>query len=131
MREHIFRAWDKEKKEMSPGMQLAMLSGFMYAHYSEGRDLGRFVWLEYTGFKDENKKGMYEGDIVKATAGKGYKKNSCTSDIIRNKSGQWQVRVPEDKMIYTHGLPLDWGGWKFLEVIGDIYSNPELLKVNK
>lgn len=63
-----------------------------------------FIFLEYTGLKDKNKKEIYEGDIVQFQHidDYGYMTNifSMESDIV-------------------------------IEIIGNIYENPELLKENK
>ena len=85
---------------------------------------------QYTRFKDKNLKEIFKGDIVRCVAEPDYEEHSKVSDVIRNVSGEWQIRdtgkdYPHD--YYQHGLPLNWGGWESIEVIGNTYENPELL----
>lgn len=99
-----FRAWDKNKKEMFDPV------GEM--------DLNNDGVMQFTGLKDKNGKEIYEGDIVK---------DCSDSDLV------FEVKWDND-----------WAGYKLpesfdeeynypisqitLEVIGNIYENPELLK---
>lgn len=83
---------------------------------------------QYTGLKDKNGKEIYEGDVVVAVAEEKYLDRSITSDVVFNTNGGWQVRErPASDWTYEHGLAIEWGGWESIEVIGNIYENPELL----
>lgn len=86
---------------------------------------------QLTGRKDKGGKEIYEGDIVKAIAEPDYPDSSITSDVIFGDTLQFQIRNKSEydtEFEYLSGLPLTWGGWESLEVIGNIYENPELIK---
>uniref|UniRef100_A0A6M3JLB5 Putative YopX protein n=1 Tax=viral metagenome TaxID=1070528 RepID=A0A6M3JLB5_9ZZZZ len=67
-------------------------------------------WMQFTGLIDRNSKEIYEGDIVRDCNG---------LDVT------WVVEWCDKEACF---LGLDWCG-KPNEVIGNIYSNPELMEV--
>ena len=117
MREIKFREWIPEEHRFI---------------YSEPGNLGRFFFVveqlkkagskvkvqQFTGLKDRNGKEIYEGDIVRD--------------------------VSESDLVFPVAFDVEWAGYRMpkefneeyafplteveLEVIGNIYENPELLK---
>ena len=73
---------------------------------------------QYTGRKDENGKEIYEGDIVTGL----FNHTDIIGHIVYGSDATFFI---ERKGLYGIGLnnAEDW-----LEVIGDIYDNPEFLK---
>lgn len=59
--EILIKVWNKEKKEMSAGMSIPMLAGFVYAQYPHLQNL---VYLRWSGLEDRLGVKMYEGDIL-------------------------------------------------------------------
>ena len=135
------RAWNKKEKRMYQITTLAFLEG--QRHFGYDIKTGESAWLDakdvillqYTGLKDKNGKRIYNGNIVKAT--KTFQGNVPSFPIIGRVVWEedrfWRViwnPNPEEKYEADIGLGKAWE-WMELEVIGNIYENPELLKTNK
>lgn len=88
------------------------------------------VLMQYTGLKDKNGKEIYEGDIFQAiTDDSTHSENDTVNDVIFSTDGGWQIRAKNYfDYRFNHGLPIEWGGWREVVIIGNIYENPELLK---
>lgn len=80
--------------------------------------------MQYTGLKDSKGVEIFEGAVLKCTASKDFPDDGGIVEVFWSKVLQWQVRSENEE----HGLPLAWGGWKSIEIIGNIDENPELLK---
>ena len=115
-REIIFRAWDKEDKTWSGGW-----GGREFARMCpEWRaDPDRYIFLQYTGLKDKNGKMIFEGDILKIQidSGVGSSYEDMGQVIFHPEAAQFVIT--KDELMTNIG--------HLVEVIGDIYNNPELL----
>ncbi len=147
-REIKFRVWDKYEKQMYPlssidydifsqeiriiaiGHKNGMCTSYNKNHNSEKCDITALELMQYTGLHDKNGKEIYEGDIVlykdweMAYEGGG-------NDSFINKG---IVEYCEDNCCFnvTERQTVDiadvlYKGNEDLEVIGNIYENPELL----
>lgn len=83
---------------------------------------------QYTGLKDVNNREIYEGDIVKL-------KDFYYEDVIgivKFGDGEFYVDcIPQDNPYSSCIIGMASINEQEIEVIGNIYENPELLEVSK
>ena len=108
-REIKFRAWDRKNVRMEYSGSRPSFGFWKWVDYDSSTPL-----MQYTGLKDKNGAEIFEGDIVRVGD-----KHQVTSVTFEN--GCYYTIVGTSKYRL--------GGWKeHAEVIGNIYSNPELLE---
>jgi hypothetical protein len=134
MREFKFRVWDLEKK-----FYLNQDDEFHFYEPDRGwqcpiplceclRDKKRYVVQQYTGLTDINNNPIYQGDIVKyipsdfASGGN----TRVGAVIFCNYFNGWAVKDATNYSVYNLNVP--FMGLNRIEVIGNIFENPELLK---
>jgi len=121
MREIKFRAWDKRMKEMFnnvflAGCRIYKNKPLMWIEHDNGfNKLFQGELMQFTGLKDKNGKEIYEGDIVKYMVGP-------WEQICEVYFSDGMFKVKTDTLAWECGNdPVT------IEVIGNIYENPELL----
>lgn len=131
MRKIKFRVWDKQKKEWFPLKNAMCLvlnpdstdlvfitNNGPYKIPDTGQEDGginRFIIQQFTGLKDKNNKDIYEGSIV------------------NHKNGTHEVIYDNEIMSFQCNLSncvtdQESGGYKNIEIVGNIFESPELLK---
>ena len=134
MREIKFRAWDNISKKMYP-YALQWFCGELNVHKNTvhngewinigcGREDGvvdySYELMQYTWLKDKNGKEIYEGDIITCWA---YQRE-------KEEINEWKkIEVTyKDGYFYPFWYNAWWRSAVYnIEVIGNIYENPELL----
>ena len=116
MRDMKFRAWYEDGQRMIYG-----LPNFQNNHFYDGHGLGidfRVLKLmHYIGLQDTNGKPIYEGDILG-----GWLEHGVVVWI--QEEARWGIDVEGDQRdIQFRNVNHD-----HLDVIGNIYENPDLLK---
>ena len=124
MREIKFRAWDKKRKEIFQIGNLSIsYSGSFLDCTKRMTNLFREERLlipedcevmQYTGLKDINGEEIYEGDIIKWIDSDGKERR----DAVEFRRGHF--------FICNYDYSIDC--YPQIEVIGNIYENPELLE---
>ena len=128
-----FKAWDKKTEKTYPVAKInydwecaPFLFEVVLLEFQHGYLINSFkrsgedvVLLEDTGLKDKNGKEIYEGDIARDISGKvAVIVYSPPSFFAQFKGELWDIN--------TKGSPVEMV--ECIEVIGNIFENPELLE---
>lgn len=137
MREFKFRVWDNNDKRMYTNEYLTedaqdirpciSFEGYVFAD-SEGGCFGGdgFILMQYVGLKDNNNKEVYEGDILMSDGFRGevfYLPCGFYVSPIIGENDIW------DNFNESGGVNTKTGRCEWFRIIGNIYENPELVKV--
>lgn len=123
-----FRAWDKKNEAMAGAIEPFNQLGAIRLYNTIGKDSDErpthypmdtdLELMQFTGLHDKNGKPIYEGDVVD-----GAYYNERKKFVV-----EWSDKYAEYYELSSYAESED--GWdpKEMEVIGNIYENPELLK---
>jgi len=128
-----FRAWNKANKQlgMCDILYIDYLNKEVLAVYGETRanqitlKFEEIELMQYIGLKDKNDKEVYEKDIVKCIYGLA-NDDSLYTGVISMEYYSWCI-VSSNNSYLTLDSAIDKNC--SFEVIGNIYENPDLLKI--
>ena len=142
-----YRAWNKESKEMyacygfntfdtknklficnKPNSSFK--NGKLQTIHAVEVFADDYVLMQYTGLKDKNGVEIYEGDVLTLKYPRD-RRYTVTAKVIRGSQISAMTLKFEDEFT-TEEIPLyKISAEHNLEVLGNIYENPELLEVAK
>ena len=148
MREYKFRAWDKDYKEMYKvnsvhwdefGVidDITIINGFDDILVAGPGRVKCVELMQYTGVVDEKGVEICEGDICKLSG------ESCFMDEYIFLEEDWKLttKVKENRVGYVfqdindYSVEISFASTFYedidIEIIGNIYENPELLEVQE
>lgn len=114
-----FRAWDKEEKDMVFLTSNAFSELLINDCFEKLQ--ARYEIMQYTGLQDKNGKEIYEGDIVKYTLFPEESSPVRIKDTVSFSRGYYIL----EKRCELLGTKVPY---RELEVIGNVWETPELLK---
>lgn len=122
-----FRAWTEEGEVMYydvyPFRDGTLLLSYDEIAFDEV-PASDFILMQSTGLKDKNDNEIFEGDIVKYESGC----YTYTEEVAYDKNfAGFGVRDADTDIIFTFLQLADVVDLISLEVVGNIYQNPELL----
>ncbi len=132
-----FRAWDTHEDVMNRVNYIDFTNGVVGLSNENVNDyeqpIHRVKFMQSTGLKDTNGVEIFEGDILKHID---FESNECAVNVVYMKHGSLVFDVKIDSDVYTVPVysihPEASRGYEdILEVIGNIYENPELMEVTE
>lgn len=132
-----FRVWDKHSQKMFTNDELIIWNNNVYANDSKklscnhlkGWSIDEEYLMQSTGLKDKNGKEIFEGDIVKRYRSPFFKaKWEYRIEIVIKEKASLLLGRGFDKRFGTRPFDSPFTNSVLLEVIGNIYENPELLE---
>lgn len=127
MRETNFRAWVKWDKRILPVKSIIFETNRVSVRLRErfwiSTEFNEIELMESTGLKDKNGKEVFEGDIVKVPDDyDAFGHNAGEILKVAFDSGCFRLKRPNSK-----GRGFYFEDNNTVEIIGNIYENPELL----
>lgn len=131
-REIKFRAWDKKIKRMADVLLIDWLNGLVdLAEGAIERELDEVELMQYTGLKDKNGAKVFAGDMLRVIEVSEHEYLEYVSPVEYIESG-FLVTEPIDTQVPLacfYNLDKTYPLFE-IEVIGNIFENPELLEAD-
>jgi len=131
MREIKYQAWDVKNKRMFQAANMSFRpSGDVFKVWEETIPNTQGLLInpttgflrEYTGLKDKNSKEIYEGDIVAFLSFQG--------QVVMDDGSWYMIPLGKEDNVDNIEFLYNYND-EMLEVIGNIYENPELLEAQQ
>ena len=123
-----FKAWDKIDKVIREVTAIDWsLDLVEFMHGANERSFENVILLQSTGLKDKSSVEIYEGDIV-SVRNHPFQKTELSGVGIEI-DGDYLIGWSDHNLTWLGGDLLLYQLKPYIEVIGNIYDNPELLEV--
>ncbi|EGO8530299.1 hypothetical protein SAV58_001739 [Enterococcus faecalis] len=131
-----FRVWDKNTEDVVDVKTIDLEKdgsiGCIVDYNGINLDMTECVIMQSTGLKDKNGVEIYESDLVKVIDGES-EEDSYIS-VVKNYSNEgypaFDIEYPPNYHYDSNVLSaIMCNGFETIEVIGNVYDNPELLEV--
>ena len=126
MSELKFRVWDTHRKTIYPAQEIRFKNNELLAAWRIPGERclveGAVLIMQYIGAKDKNGVEIYEGDVIRENAGGKYR-----DYVVRWSDGKCGF-IADTKALCKVFPCLNQGTAKYLEVVGNIYESPELVR---
>ena len=123
-REIKFRAWDIERREIFIPFSLSFqkTKGMVCRRKIKGSsndiiEVPKVQLMQYTGLLDKNGKEIYEGDILRSDV-------HIVTVVYTDESASFDLETIKKGLMGMAGVN------SILEIIGNIYENPELMEAS-
>ena len=123
-----FRAWDDWRKRMSivDRIYIDTKGVRLYDDFGEyWRDFRDVILMQSTGLFDKNGQEIFEGDVVRQVRTQSTTENEIIVGIVTMIEGAWLIMNDSEQL-----ASYLWSETDTNEIIGNIYENPELMKVD-
>lgn len=120
-----FRAWDTFDEDMVNDIFFSW-QDCGYESLNECLSDERWKFMQSTGLFDVNGKEIFEGDVIVAMS-QGVK---ATGEVKRRIDGYWLMYPSYQNREFWHIVENVDTGETGVEIIGNVYENPELLEVD-
>lgn len=127
-----FRAWDSWRKRMSvvDRIYIDTKGVRLYDDFGEyWRDFSDVELMQSTGLKDKNGKEIFEGDIITNGQNVMFMKKHDTLGFYIEEKGKVEFIADCADLAEFEADKKEIEG--FVEIIGNVYENPELLEVTE
>ncbi|HBI2045857.1 TPA: hypothetical protein I0H29_RS08875 [Enterococcus faecalis] len=130
-----FRAWDKNTNDMVDVKTIDLEKdgdiGCIVDYSNINLDVSECILMQSTGLKDKNGVEIFEGDVVKVTDGESEEDSYISA--VKNYSNEgypaFDIEYPPTYHYDSNVLSaIMCNGFESIEVIGNIWDNPELLE---
>ena len=143
MREIKFRVWDNEQHFMlydndniltnlgyliKSGKNITWGEWFKKNYYEIINDPADYIIMQYVGLKDKNGKEIYEGDIVQGISYEYEEMAHANREVPFYARIKYDLKYCRFIVCCEDGDILDLCEEEKLEIIGNIYENPELME---
>ncbi|MDT2536453.1 YopX family protein [Enterococcus raffinosus] len=126
-----FKAWDKYHEMMVSIISFDFENKIAYVEQENGDrydiHFDNLIFLQSTGLKDKNGVEIFEGDIV-SVRNHPFQKTELSGAGIEI-DGDYLIGWSDHNLTWLAGDLLLYQLKPYIEVIGNIYENPELLEV--